>query len=414
MYKYNNNFFFLLLYSSLIIGFSFGENLNYGSQHDWEGAYIPPIKDFAENFIDTLLNYEIYGQRHSPFYLVLLSFFYKLGLSLDVIRIIHLHLCISLIFIFYKCLKLQFNSTDKKILQLLSLIIFLSPTYRSLSIWPDSRLPGLIFFVLCVYYFLKFLKKPENKNAWLCSISLIFASYISPNYSLFSIYFYFIFFRHLNINNFFLLMIFNLFAALPMLYYLFILDINFLIAGKTPGPLGEISSLNFNLSNKILIISSIIFFHLIPVFFYTVNYKKFLIFIKSKIIYIFVILLVLIYFFNYQTDFTGGGFFYQLSNFLFNNNLLFFLICFFSISLFFYLSSINFENFLIISLLIISNVQNSIYHKYYEPLIIIIFFILFKNLNFKYYFSNFKNLLFLYFFGIFFIILRVIKNVYFL
>ena len=61
MYKYNNNFFFLLLYSSLIIGFSFGENLNYGSQSDCESAYIPPIKDFAENFLDTLLNYEIYG-----------------------------------------------------------------------------------------------------------------------------------------------------------------------------------------------------------------------------------------------------------------------------------------------------------------------------------------------------------------
>ena len=309
MYKYNNNFFFLLLYTSLIIGFSFGENLNYGSQPDWEGAYIPPIKDFAENFLDTLLNYEIYGQRHSPFYLVFLSFFYKLGLSLDLIRIIHLHLCISLIFIFYKCLKLQFNFTDKKILQFLSLIIFLSPTYRSLSIWPDSRLPGLIFFVLSVYYFLKFLKKPENKNAWLCSISLVLASYISPNYSIFSIYFYFIFFRHLNFKNFFLLMIFNLFAAFPMFYYLFILDINFLIAGKTPGPLGEISSFNFNFSNKILLISSIIFFHLIPVFFYTVNYKKFLLFIKNKIINIFVLFFVLIYFFNYQTEFTGGGFF---------------------------------------------------------------------------------------------------------
>ena len=412
MHKYNNKFFFLLLYSSLIIGFLFNENLNYGSQHDWVGAYIPPIKDFSKNFLDTLLNYEIYSQRHSPLYLIILSFFYKLGLSLDIIRVIHLHLCISLIFIFYKCLKLQFNSTDKKILQLLSLIIFLSPTYRSLSIWPDSRLPGLIFFTLSVYYFLKFLKKPENKNSWSCSISLIFASYISPNYSLFSLYFYFIFFKHLNIINFSKLMIFNLFAALPMLYYLFILDINFLIAGKTPGPSGEISSFNFNLSNKILIISSIVFFHLIPVFFYTVNYKKFLIFIKEKIIYISLLFLILIYFFNYQIDFTGGGFFYQLSNFLFNNNLLFFLICFFSISLFFYLSIINFENFLIILLLIISNVQNSIYHKYYEPLIIIIFFILFKNLNYKYFFSNFKNLFFLYFFGVTFIMLRIIKNIY--
>ena len=220
MYKYNNKFFFLLLYSSLIIGFSIGENLNYGSYNDWVGAYIPPIKIFQKNFTDTLLNYEIYGQRHSPLYLILLSFFHKIGFSFDMIRIIHLHLCISLIFIFYKCLKLHFNSVDKRILQLLSLIIFLSPTFRSLSIWPDSRLPGLIFFILSAYYFLKFLKKADTKNTWLCSINLVFASYISPNYSLFSLYFYFIFFRRLSIKEFVKLMIFNLFSAFPMFYYL--------------------------------------------------------------------------------------------------------------------------------------------------------------------------------------------------
>ena len=344
--------------------------------------------------------------------MVFLSFFYKLGLSLDIIRIIHLHLCVSLIFIFYKCLKVQFNSVDKKILQLLSLIIFLSPTFRSLSIWPDSRLPGLIFFILSAYYFIKFLKKPDYKNTWFCSISLIFASYISPNYSLFSLYFYFIFFRHLSIGRFLKLMIFNLIAAFPMLYYLFVLDINFLVAGKTPGLDEDLVSLNFNLSNKILIISSILFFHLIPVFFYVVNYKNFVKFIKKKLIYILILFIILIYFFNYQIFFTGGGFFFQLSNFLFNNNLLFFLFCFLSISFLFFLSSINFENLFIIFILIISNVQNSIYHKYYEPLILIIFFILFKNLDFKYFFSKSRNLVFLYSFGIFFIILRVIKNLY--
>ena len=412
MYKYNNKFFFLLLYSSLIIGFLIDENLNYGSYNDWIGAYIPPIIDFSKNLGDTLLNYEVYGQRHSPLYLVFLSFFYKLGLSLDIIRIIHLHLCVSLIFIFYKCLKVQFNYVDKKILQLLSLIIFLSPTFRSLSIWPDSRLPGLIFFILSAYYFIKFLKKPDYKNTWFCSISLIFASYISPNYSLFSLYFYFIFFRHLSIGRFLKLMIFNLIAAFPMLYYLFVLDINFLVAGKTPGLDEDLVSLNFNLSNKILIISSILFFHLIPVFFYVVNYKNFVKFIKKKLIYILILFIILIYFFNYQIFFTGGGFFFQLSNFLFNNNLLFFLFCFLSISFLFFLSSINFENLFIIFILIISNVQNSIYHKYYEPLILIIFFILFKNLDFKYFFSKSRNLVFLYSFGIFFIILRVIKNLY--
>ena len=39
----------------------------------------------------------------------------------------------------------------------------MSPTFRSLAIWPDSRLPGLIFFVLTIYFFLKFKKRCKNK-----------------------------------------------------------------------------------------------------------------------------------------------------------------------------------------------------------------------------------------------------------
>ena len=150
---------FAVLYVSLIIGFIFEENLNYGSYYDWINVYVPPIKDFSQNFYETLLNFEKYGQRHSPVYLVLLSFFVKIGLDFDTIRLIHLHLSLILIFIFYYCLKLRFNTIDKLTLQLLSMFIFLSPTFRSLSIWPDSRLPGLIMFVLSIYFFLKFQKK---------------------------------------------------------------------------------------------------------------------------------------------------------------------------------------------------------------------------------------------------------------
>ena len=51
-----------------------------------------------------------------------------------------------------------------------------------------------------------------------------------------------------------------------------VLDVNFLTAG-TPGiEKGDTIGLNFNFSNKILIISSIVFFHLIP---FLIN-KKFL------------------------------------------------------------------------------------------------------------------------------------------
>ena len=56
------------------------------------------------------------------------NFFYQLmlktGIDLEYIRIIHLHLCLVLIFLFYKCLILKFSNIDKKLLFLLSLTIF--------------------------------------------------------------------------------------------------------------------------------------------------------------------------------------------------------------------------------------------------------------------------------------------------
>ena len=161
----NQSLFGLFLYLTLIIGFLYGENLNFGSYYDWLNVYMPPIKDFSLNFKETLLSYDQYGQRHSPIYLIFLSFFLDLGFNFNFIRIIHLHLCLSLILIFYRCLKLNFANVDKKYLQLLSLVLIISPTFRSLSIWPDSRLPGLIFFSLSVYFFIKFTKFNSLKYA---------------------------------------------------------------------------------------------------------------------------------------------------------------------------------------------------------------------------------------------------------
>ena len=168
--------FSIILYFSLLFGFFYDENLNFGAYYDWVNAYLNPIKDFSKNFSETLLNYDSYGQRHSPIYIIFLSLFLKLNFSFDQIRFIHLHFSILLIVIFYKCLVLRFNNIDKRNLQLLSLVIFLSPTFRSLAIWPDSRLPGLLFFVVTIYFFLWFQKSNKEKYIWFTSISLIISS----------------------------------------------------------------------------------------------------------------------------------------------------------------------------------------------------------------------------------------------
>ena len=408
----NNLLLSVFLYLTLIVGFIFNENLNLGSYYDWINVYEPPIRDFSSNFKDTLLSYDQYGQRHSPVYLIFLSVFLDLGLNFDTIRIIHLHLCLSLILIFYNCLKLVFDNINVQSLQLLSLVIFLSPTFRSLSIWPDSRLPGLIFFILSIYFFLKFLKDYNPKYAWYNSIFLIISSYISPNFSLFAIYFFFFFAKQIKMKSLILLIFFNIIASIPIFYYIFVLKINFLTAGKTSGFDGESIALSYNFADKIAIISSIILFHLLPILLSINFYQDFLNFIKKYLLKVFSIFLLIVYFFNYQVEFTGGGFFFQLSQMLFNNNILFFGIIFFSITFLLHCSKLSINNFFLIILVIISNIQNTIYHKYYEPMILIIFFTLFNKINLKLFFKKKNALIYLYTFSLGYIFLRLFKNNY--
>ena len=406
---HNNIFLLLFLYITLIIGFIYGENLNYGSYGDWVGANLRPIKDFSNDFTYTFLNYDSYGHRHSPIYLIFLSLFLDLGLDIDQVRFFHLHLCISLIVIFYQCLRLKFNNINNNYLFLLSLIIFLSPTFRSLAIWPDSRLPGLTFFVLSIYFFLKFTHKNEVKYAWYTCASLVVSSYISPNFSVFFPYFFFFFLKKVKFKELSFLIIFNFLASLPILYYIFILDVNFLTAGETPYLNNESINFSFNLSNKLMIISSIIFFHLSPILLMDNFYDQFKNFLLKKFIILIPLLICLIYFFNYQLSYTGGGVFFILSNLLLDNNYLFYIGSFFFISFVLYISSFSLNNFFLLTLLIVSNIQNTIYHKYYEPMVFIMFFTLIKYPEVENFLKKKNNILYLYLLSFIYILMRVFK-----
>ena len=412
VFSRNNIFFLLFLYLTLIIGFIYGENLNHGAYSDWVGANREPIKDFSNNFTYTFLNYDSYGHRHSPIYLILLSLFLDLGFDIGQVRFIHLHLSISLIVIFYQCLRLIFTNINNNYLFLLSLIIFLSPTFRSLAIWPDSRLPGLIFFVLTIYFFLRFKITNNLRYTWYTCGSLLISSYISPNFSIFFPYFFFFFLKKVKFKELSFLIIFNFLASLPILYYIFILDVNFLAAGTTPGLNNESINFSFNLSDKLMIISSIIFFHLLPTLFMDNFFNQFKIFIFKKFIILIPLVVCLIYFFNYQLSYTGGGVFFILSNLLFNNHYPFYIGSFFFISFVLYISSLNFNNFFLLSLLIVSNIQNTIYHKYYEPLIFIMFFTLIKYPEVENFLKKKNNIFYLYLLSFIYILMRVFKTNY--
>ncbi len=410
----NTTFILVVLYLSYLLGFILGEDTNGGAIIDYMG-YLSIIDNFILDFKHTFLNFDQYGERHSPILIIILSFFYKLNIDDYTIRLINLHLSIISIIFFYKCLLIKFSKINKNYLILISAIFFLSPTFRSLSIWPDSRLYGFHFFIISIFFYLKFIYL-EKKN-YLCYLNIIFlaiASYFSPNFSLFSIFFLYQFYKHFKISGEILAcIILNLILALPAFYYLFILDVFFLSSGGVPGhdvvnKLGI--PIQYNISNKILINSSIIFFYFIPI----MMIKRKLLIYDNTINFKNIFLLVLFFLpmmltFNYSLNFSGGGIFLHLSHFLFKNNLLFYLISLFSILIVFRLSNHNLNNFFIIIIVFLSNPQLSIYHKYYDPLIIFLIFTL-LNIKLNKSFFNYKNISIIYIFYIFYLILSALKR----
>ena len=411
----NNNLkkkilFFSFLYATLIISFILNENSTGGAYKDYINQKLISI-EFGKNFFETLLSYDQFSTRHSPILIIFLSFLEKISLNDYLIRFLHLNICLLLPIFFYKSLKLKYVNLKDDIIYLLTGLIFISPVFRSLAIWPDSRLLGLTFFTISIYYFIKYLETKKFKYCLFNLIFYIFASYLSPNFSLFAIFFLYKFFENFKIfsKEFILILVINFICSLPAIYYLFILDVNFLNKSAAIGVGNENNIFFTNFYNQILLISSIILFYFLPFIILKIaNFEK-------EINYKNIVLSVLIFIicvinFNYNPNYTGGGIFYKFSDYLFNSNYFFYIFALLGIYLIIQTASISFDNFLIMLIIFISNPQITVYHKYYDPLIIIILFLL---LNIKIDFDN-KNsrkyFIFIYIYFSLFLITNIFKN----
>ena len=195
--------------------------------------------------------------------------------------------------------------------------------------------------------------------------------------------------------------------SIPAVYYIFILDINFL--NKTAATNFNHNDKIFfnNIFNDILITFSLIFFYLLPFLIENiVKYSK--IFKLSNLLFSIIIFLLCVNFFNYNYSYSGGGIFFKISNFFFNNNYLFFIIGFISIFIFLPFLKNNKENLLILILILINNPQYTIYHKYFDPFLLIMFFSLF-NFEISLKEKKIKSFYLIYFYFLTFLIVSNLK-----
>ncbi len=110
---------------------------------------------FIDNIIQSLLIYNTYDAAHSPIFLILQSLFLKYFENDIFFKLFNLNFNILIVLIFYNILKILFKETNKSYLLIFSSVIFISPTFRSSSVWPDSYLSGLLFFFNISLFFCK-------------------------------------------------------------------------------------------------------------------------------------------------------------------------------------------------------------------------------------------------------------------
>jgi hypothetical protein len=380
----NNKYLIFLLYLIFLSAFMLNEDSLGGAKKDF-GYLFGHTLEFKEDFFYTFFNYDKTNARHSPVFLIINSFLLKIIKYEYNLRFLFFHLNAITIYYFYRNLRIRFKDTDKKLLILLSGLLILSPTFRSSSVWPDSYNAGLLFLIISFYNYEKYKSNFKTEYFFYCIIFYSIASYFSPNFSVFSLFFFLNFcFLNKKKREIILFFILNCLLAFPAIYYVFILKINFFHLGEQIYGYSENFISLRNLSNKIILIPPIIAFHLLPIIFFKKKYNNFkfenLLYLP---LYYILIKIFLVENFNYMDVHKligGGGILYNLYNYnIINLN---FVIIISSISILLIHKVIEHKiNYLIILLIVLSTPQLSIYHQYFEPLIYLLIFLEFIKVN---------------------------------
>ena len=408
---------YLLLYFSLLVGFYFNEDFALGYITDYSLHKNLVVRFFHEDFSHSLLNFDKFATIHSPIYIIFFLFLEKISFSENFSRLICLHLSLLIPYFFYLCLKIKYKFQKENLVILIPCIIFFSPYFRSSSIWLGSENLSIIFLLVSFYFFLKY-EAIEEKNLSYILLNAFFlacAAYVRPIYALFSIYFFLKFYLDLKLSTkllyYFLI---NILLSFPALYYVFILDVDFITRHMD----NEIDVSRF--VNQFSLTISIIFFYSIP--FLLPNFKKnFQInnFKIENLILSIIFLFLLIFYFDYNLSY-GGGIFYKLSILIFENNYLFY-IFFLIILNIFVLILINFNNnkdrifdLTLFLVLIFLEIDNVYFHETYDPLLYFIYFLLIRSriyANFAKKLTN-KKFIVLILFSISFYALSILKTIH--
>ena len=391
---------------SLLIGFFLNEDLSTGGSK-WDFDLTWPIVINYSN-----LNFSTDITRHMPLHYALLSLANVSFNDQNLVKIFYLFFSFLLPIFLYLNLTKIYNY-KKSILIIFSSCFLFIPLFRASAIWSNAHLTATIFFLIGNFFYLKSQKKDIFIYKILNLLFLSLAIYCIQTYLLLFLFYLYNYFSPEKINNFIKLFLFSALLSLPGLF--------FIILNPRIIDLGNVMSRDifYTISNNF----SVIFFFLLFLLF---NKESFLIIInaiknltKVEIVSIFLIVFFVFYnreLFTLDPRLRGGGFFYKLSYLIFKNNLIFIFSFLLGLTTSYILIKYEPKFIYIFITLNLMSLNFIVYQKYFEPLMLIMVSILFKNFLINNILLSFKNtlifysLIFLYFMVAYINILNKISN----
>lgn len=381
---------YFIFYLTFILSFIFGENSSGGS--NWDSSVMEVYEDQLGASVQNGIMFFIEKKMvHTPTFYIIKSIIEKLlnKLSFD---LIFLTLSFFIPIIFYSILKKQFRGLDKNLLFAISLVLYLSPYLRSSAVWATNDNLGILFFILSLSKFLTYTKKEEKnyKDIYLSFFYLILAIYIRQYYVIILILYVSFLFKKINIKNFFYIFLFNIFLLTPLILYTnyyFQINSEYALTLKT----SEKGFITLNLTFNSLVFFSMYLFYIFPFFSPFKNYIKIKdIFYNNKIFFFITTISFIIIFFNYEAPQNqyGGGIIFKISQ-LIHSKLFFIFSSYIGAILILLTINFNFKNLLILFSVFFMFPFSTIFQKYYDPFLIIIFFgmiesnFIFDNINLK-------------------------------
>ena len=412
--KIISSFLIIIATLSFFIGFSMDEISMGAGGYNGDFKFVKKsIQIFEQNSIIQAIHLFSESSNRTPLIYILHKLFNPYFTDEIGFRYVVLLISCSVPLLFYFCLREKFRQVDNQTLLLLSSVIFFNPFFRTSSFWGLEENYAVICTLAAIYFLLKISNNQSTKNLKLY-INLFFLTFFSSLCIYFDQKFLIIplicFFKVVFNEH---LLRFKIFTTI--LYFLFSIPFLFLMklwGGIFPSNIYDLGN-EFYFHHVGFAITIVAFIFLPFIFLKNINFKnQILSFINDPkvilyglIIIIYILLLFYLFDSNYIDDKKdGGGIIKKLSFIFFEsfNLRIFFIFLSFFVSWFFILFFIekNLTNYLItFYFLILSFVIKPFYQEYFDPIIFILLFFIYKidfklNLN-KIYFFYFYFLIFL-------------------